>query len=57
MIGLVPDGNGERMVFEINTSKRWVINNVDTNQDKFICRASTTVMDNYADTHCFGAKF
>ena len=54
---LVPDGNGKRLVSNINTSFCWVIDKLHENQDKVIWRGSDTEMDNYDDTHCFGANF
>ena len=46
-----------RVVFNINTGERRIINKVHKNQNKVICRASANEMGNHADTHCFGSNF
>ena len=57
LVHLVPEGNVNRAVFNINTCNRRIINKLQKNQNKIIWRASATEMDNFADTRCFGANF
>ena len=49
--------NVKRVVFNINTGDRQIINKVHKNQDKVILKVLATEMYNHADTHCFGANF
>ena len=54
---LFPKENVKRVVFNINTGDRRIINKVHKYQYKVIWRASATEIYNHADIHCFGANF